>query len=272
MKVSALLLLFAACDPSGTARRAHPGPFPNGPGDTTPDTADSGGDTDPPVDPWASDPTDDAPVLGVDVSRWNGTVDWEAAYTDGVRFAMVKATESDWYQSPTYVDQYDGAHAAGLIRGAYHFAIPDDTDGATQARWFVENGGDWTADGHTLPGVLDIEYNPYGATCYGLSKSAMIAWITDFNEEYIALTGRAPLVYTNQDWWNSCVGSSDLPQTNPLWVAYWSSGDPALPSGWDTYTFWQYTAEGAVDGVEGDVDLNRFPGSTRTLRAFALGE
>jgi GH25 family lysozyme M1 (1,4-beta-N-acetylmuramidase) len=272
MKASALLLCLVACDPSGTARRAHPGPLPDDHEDTAPDTADSAEDTDAPVDPWASDPTDDAPLLGVDVSRWNGTVDWEAAYADGVRFVMVKATESDWYQSPTYQDQYDGAYSAGMIRGAYHFATPDDTDGATQARWFVENGGDWTADGYTLPGVLDIEYNPYGSTCYGLSKSDMIAWITDFNEEYIALTGRAPLVYTNQDWWNSCVGSSDLPQTNPLWVAYWSSGDPALPSGWDTYTFWQYTAEGSVEGVEGDVDLNRFPGSTRALRAFALGE
>jgi GH25 family lysozyme M1 (1,4-beta-N-acetylmuramidase) len=192
----------------------------------------------------------------------------------GVRFAITKATESDYYESVTFVDQYEGAYEAGLIRGAYHFAVPDDSDGATQARWFVENGGDWVADGWTLPGVLDIEYNPYGDDdCYDFSKAEMIAWIEDFRDTYTALTGRPPMVYTNQDWWNRCVGTSSLPDTLPLWVAYWgSSSEPPLPSGWDDYTFWQYTAEGSVDGVSGDVDTNRFPGSERSLRAFALDE
>jgi lysozyme len=70
------------------------------------------------------------------------------------------------------------------------------------------------------------------------------------------------------------VGESDLPDLLPLWVAYWSSSasSPALPSGWDDYTFWQYSAEGSVDGFSGDVDMNRFPGTLRELRAFALDE
>ena len=73
--------------------------------------------------------------------------------------------------------QYDGTYQAGLIRGAYHFALPNDSSGAAQASYFVANGGGWIADGRTLPGASDIEYNPYGAECYGLSQGAMVSWI-----------------------------------------------------------------------------------------------
>jgi len=73
-----------------------------------------------------------------------------------------------------------GAFDAGVIRGAYHFALPDRSTGATQANYFVDHGGGWSADGRTLPGTLDIEYNPYGATCYGLTKAGMSAWIRSF--------------------------------------------------------------------------------------------
>ena len=83
-----------------------------------------------------------------------------------------------------------------MIRGAYHFALPDSSSGAAQADYFAKNGGGWSNDGITLPGALDIEYNPYGATCYGLSASAMVDWIEDFVTSYESATGRWPLIYT----------------------------------------------------------------------------
>jgi len=60
-------------------------------------------------------------------------------------------------------------------------AIPDNSTGAAQADYFVANGGGWTGDGRTLPGMLDIEYNPYGAECYGLTQSQMVSWISSFD-------------------------------------------------------------------------------------------
>ena len=62
-----------------------------------------------------------------------------------------------------------------MVRGAYHFANPRTSSGADQARYFVQNGGAWTADGKTLPGLLDIEFNPYpayGNTCYNMTPGA----------------------------------------------------------------------------------------------------
>ena len=112
---------------------------------------------------------------GLDVSSWQGNVDWTAVWAGGGRFAYVKATESTTYVNPYFTQQYMGAYQVGLVRGAYHFALPDRSSGATQADFFAAHGGAWSADSQTLPGALDIEYNPYGPTCYGLSQSAMAA-------------------------------------------------------------------------------------------------
>jgi GH25 family lysozyme M1 (1,4-beta-N-acetylmuramidase) len=61
------------------------------------------------------------------------------------------------YKSSTFSSQYDGATSAGIIRGGYHFAHPNLSSGATQAKFFVAHGGGWSGDGRTLPGALDIE-------------------------------------------------------------------------------------------------------------------
>ena len=116
-------------------------------------------------------------VEGVDVSSYQRTVGWSGLYQRGVRFAYVKATEGRTYLNPYFHTQYLGAYRAGMSHGAYHFAIPNISSGSTQASYFVAHGGGWTADGRTLPGVLDIEYNPYGSTCYGLSRTKMVSWI-----------------------------------------------------------------------------------------------
>ncbi|KXN91831.1 Lysozyme M1 [Leucoagaricus sp. SymC.cos] len=141
---------------------------------------------------------------GIDISHWQGTVDFNAAKANGVKFVCIKATEGTDYKDPEFSFHYIGATNAGLIRRAYHFARPDVSSGAAQATYFTANGGGWSADGITLPGALDIEYNPYGTTCYGLSQSAMTAWIKDFSNTYLSKTGRYPVIYTTTDWWKTC--------------------------------------------------------------------
>src|SRR5690242_15584804 len=106
-------------------------------------------------------------TYGQDVSSYQGSVNWTAQWNAGSRFAFIKATEGTYYTNPSFAQQYNGSYNVGMIRGSYHFARPDTTSGATQADYFVNHGGGWSADGKTLPGALDIEYNPYGAECYG---------------------------------------------------------------------------------------------------------
>ncbi|AJC59225.1 lysozyme precursor [Streptomyces sp. 769] len=115
----------------------------------------------------------DGRPLGHDVSSHQKHVDWRAARAKGARFVYAKATESDGYRNPYFSAQYDGSRAAGLLRGAYHFAVPSASSGTAQARYFLRHGGHWKADGWTLPPALDIEHNPHDARqpCFGLGRS-----------------------------------------------------------------------------------------------------
>lgn len=204
-------------------------------------------------------------VQGMDVSSYQGNVNWSAAYSSGARFAYIKATEGNYYTNSYFAQQYDGSYNVGMIRGAYHFANPSSSSGANQAQYFVAHGGGWSNDGKTLPGALDIEWDPYGSACYGLSQSSMASWISDFANTYHSLTTRWPVIYTANSWWSQCVGTHlNLTSTDPLWVASYSSSVGTLPYPWTIYTFWQYADTGTFPG-----DQNVFNGSYSRLVALA---
>jgi len=116
--------------------------------------------------------TSGAQPLGMDVSSLQGNVDWATAAANGAKFVYIKSTEATGYVNPYLVSQYTGSYAAGVIRGTYHFALPDRSTGAAQASYFLAHLGGWSPDGKTLPPMLDMEYNPYGATCYGQSPGS----------------------------------------------------------------------------------------------------
>jgi GH25 family lysozyme M1 (1,4-beta-N-acetylmuramidase) len=208
-----------------------------------------------------------AAVLGLDVSDHQPAIDWSTVAADGAQFAYIKATEGTGFVNADFASQYDGAYQAGLIRGAYHFALPNESSGAAQASFFVANGGGWTADGRTLPGVLDIEYNPYGAECYGLSQSAMVSWIASFADAYEALTSAWPVIYTPSKWWAACTGNyGGFAAHDPLWIVNYGTSAGTLPAGWNTYTFWQYASSGTFPG-----DQDIFNGSSSQLQQIATG-
>ncbi|QKW52352.1 lysozyme [Streptomyces buecherae] len=208
-----------------------------------------------------------ASVEGVDVSSHQGSVNWSSLWNNGVRWAYVKATEGMTYENPDFAQQYNGSYNVGMIRGAYHFALPNVSSGAQQANYFASNGGGWSRDGKTLPGALDLEYNPYGATCYGLSQSAMVNWVRDFFNTYKARTGRDAVIYTSTSWWKTCTGNyAGFGNTNPLWVPRYGSSVGELPAGWGFHTMWQYTSSGPIVG-----DHNRFNGAYDRLKALASG-
>lgn len=204
--------------------------------------------------------------VGIDVSSWQGGINWSSVRGAGIEFAWMKATEGLTYKDPTFSANYLNAYHAGVIRGAYHYARPDVSGGAAQASFFASNGGAWSRDNLTLPGVLDIE-----GTCYGYSQAAMRQWVLDFYTTYKARTGRDVVIYTSPSWWNSCTGGwSGMSARSPLWVAHWTSAaSPSIPSGFPYWTVWQYTSTGSVSGVSGNVDRDRFSGDRSRLLALA---
>lgn len=183
--------------------------------------------------------------------------DWPTLVARGDKFIYLKATEGDAIVNPNLVAQWEEAARFGLLAGAYHFARPDSSGGAAQANLLVDSGGGWDAGGASLPGAVDLEPNPFGATCYGLTATRMVAWIKDFSDTYHARTSRWPVIYTPLSWWTQCTGDqASFAATNPLWA---TGPLTDLPHDWTTYTFWQTPDREYFNGTEAD------------LHAFATG-
>lgn len=209
-------------------------------------------------------------VQGMDVSAWQPTVNWAADYSNGARFAYIKATEGVSYRSSTFSSQYSGSYNAGMIRGAYVYAQPSKASGVDTANYFVANGGRWSPDGRTLPPLLDIEYGSAAqGACYGMSASAMVNWISSFTNRMHTLTGVWPAIYTTTNWWSTCTGNSARFGQHPYFVARYtttSSSPGTLGASWGNWTMWQWASSGTFAG-----DQDVFNGNIAQLQAYAMG-
>jgi lysozyme len=195
-------------------------------------------------------------VQGIDVSHFQGTVDWQQVAQGGMSFAFAKATEGITYADPQFATNWAGMQAAGLLRGAYHFFEAND-DAAAQAQHFLATVQLAPGD---LPPVLDVE------TTAGVSNeqiwSGVSAWLQIVEQE----TGRQPILYTSPGFWSS--HQPDLALTRyPLWLADYAT-QPVLPTGWTSWLFWQHSQTGSVAGVAGAVDLDLFSGTLEQLHAL----
>ena len=199
---------------------------------------------------------------GVDVSHWQGNVNWSKVRSDGVTFAFMKATEGTSYTDPSLKANWAGTKSNGIYRGAYHFARPSTGSAAAQARYFVSKVGSFKEKGD-LPPVLDLEVTG------GLGPAALRSWVRTWLETTEQLTGRTPILYFSPYFWIDHMGNATNFTHWPLWIAHYTTGQPLVPGGWKTWTFWQRTSSGSVSGIGGNVDMNRFNGTSAQLAKLA---
>ncbi len=205
-------------------------------------------------------------VPGIDVSHYQAVVDWEAVAGAGELFGYCKATEGTGVVDPYLPGNWSGIKQAGMLRGAYHFFHPDQ-DPTAQANNFIGaltkvNGSATLAPGD-LPPTLDLEVT--GNLAPGDVLAAAATWLG----LVAAATGRTPLLYTFYSFWMTLGNPTALAQY-PLWIArYTSAPSPGVIGGWPTWTFWQYSSSGAVNGIGGTVDMDAFQGTAAALNALA---
>ena len=217
------------------------------------------GDSDP--HDWAGTTPARHQVHGVDVSKWQGPIDWTEAARAGLQFVFVKATEGGDRADPLFADHYDGARRAGLNVGAYHFYY-HCTSAETQARWFIQNVPRRPG---TLPPVLDIEFTPTSPTCRTPpAPEAVRDNIATFQRIVGAHYGTRPVIYTTVDFWEA----NDLGRLNEEFWLRSVAGHPRETYPGASWHFWQYTGTGRVPGVATDVDLNAFRGSAGEWQAW----
>lgn len=202
-----------------------------------------------------------AHLPGIDVSNYQGNVNWTSVKGAGISFAIAKATEGTTF-TDAYINQnIAGMKKAGIVPGAYHFAHPG-TDATTQANHFTSvvkaaNGGTFSG---LLQLVLDLEVTD------GTSPSHVFAWTQTFVARVEAVTGRPCIIYTGFYFWRDSVGNPDNNLNCPLWLAAYvpeSETASLTPQAWAGvgWAFWQYTDAGSVSGVSGNVDRDYFRNS-----------
>lgn len=205
----------------------------------------------------------DFPIHGIDVSKYQGDVDWPTVAQSGVKFAWIKATEGGDVVDPKFQANWEGAKAAGVARGAYHFMYwcrpPIE-----QVQWFEQNA---PVEAEALPPVLDVEATPDSKTCRRhLQREPTLAEMKVMLDEMERFYGRKPIIYTSVDFYEAILSDGAF-SDYPLWVRS-TKHYPSVRYGTRPWTIWQYQADGHLDGVDGHVDRNAFNGTRAQWQAF----
>jgi len=205
-------------------------------------------------------------VPGIDVSKWQGDIDWAAVASTKVRFVIMRATIGNTASTarsvdPRYEEYLAGATANGLVVGAYHRANVGRADGdaTREANFFVDTAQ--IAAGDVLP-VLDIEET------YGLTVAEMRDWVRAWVRRVYTRTGVRAMIYSSPSFWRTSLGDTTwfADHGYPLWIADWRGRSapevPAANWGGRGWTYWQWTSTGTVSGITTNVDRDRFNGSS----------
>ncbi|MEM9222877.1 MAG: GH25 family lysozyme [Pseudomonadota bacterium] len=197
-------------------------------------------------------------VRGIDVSHYQGEVNWADVARDGIQFAFIKATDGASIVDPNFRTNWANARSAGILCGAYHFLRPN-TDGKEQGEHFASLVGPSRG---SLPPALDIEVTE------GVEPQAVEQAIIDWIGAVKKTTDVRPVLYTSPAFWTDHVGADF--QSYPLWLACYDK-EPKMPAHWPQWTFWQHSQSGRVAGVSGQVDLNVFRSTFADLKALCIG-
>lgn len=209
-----------------------------------------------------------AQITGIDVSQFQGVIDWDALKANGVKFAIIRAGYGGGGRDSQFTRNWSEAKRVGIIRQAYHFAYPGRSTGSQQAREFMNIVGKLDA-GDSLS--LDME----DEIVYGrMLVPSDVDWAKEFLETCRGITdGVNPLLYLNSslkgrfDW-------SPISKANyGLWIANYgsNSGQPSSqspdPAPWPFWAIWQYTSKGSVGGLS-PLDMDIFSGDEAALRKY----
>jgi GH25 family lysozyme M1 (1,4-beta-N-acetylmuramidase) len=183
---------------------------------------------------------------GIDVSKWQGSINWQEAKAEGVEFAILR--EGYGKESATQVDKqfennYSGAKSAGVPVGVYHYSYADSTnDAVLEAQFCLKN----------IKGK-QLEY----PVCFDIEDSEMLVLSNQQRTdicisfcETIEAAGYYAMIYCNLDWYKNKLISEQLKDYD-LWIAQWNVQDPTVDCG-----MWQKSSTGSISGINGNVDLN----------------
>lgn len=199
-------------------------------------------------------------ATGIDVSRYQGTIDWLKVKSQGVAFAFIKATEGADYVDPTCVPNVKNAKIQNILTGIYHFYLPGVSP-LDQAKNVLAI---WKTTMPEMPIVVDLEKAPTVVTGF---RTDVQLFVDTLDSE----TKKPPIIYTNNYFWKTYLAGTNL-KRNPLWIANYTTGSqPLIPTDFSNWLFWQWTnkGDGSKYGVQSpDLDLDWFNGTIDQLKTL----
>jgi lysozyme len=191
---------------------------------------------------------------GIDVSKYQGQIDWPRVKAAGIVFAFARVSDGVAVLDERFADNYVAMKQQGIRRGAYQYfrASADPLEQADLLVTTVRRFGR-----PDLPLVADVE------TDDGQPPEVVRANLKRWLRRVERRTHRRPMIYAPP---SVGVLLARRFRGYRLWVAHYEAECPTLPDGWRRWTFWQHSAHGHVDGINGDVDLDHFAGPMRKLR------
>src|SRR5271166_5616770 len=198
----------------------------------------------------------DYPIHGIDVSKFQGDIDWSQVAGSGVKFAWIKATEGGDHLDDRFQANWTAAKEAGVPRGAYHFVYWCRPPLEEMA--FFEQTAPVEPD--ALPPVLDVEATPTSKTCHRhLTQEGATADMRVMLEEMERHYGKRPIIYTTVDFYEAILSGGALSDYS-IWVRS-TKYHPAVRYGSRAWHFWQYQSDGRIPGIGGNVDRDAFYGT-----------
>ncbi len=207
----------------------------------------------------------DYAVHGIDVSKYQGLVDWSRVKQAGVRFAWIKASEGGDHVDERFAENWANSREAGVRHGAYHFVY--------WCRPWQEEIGFFErvapVEPDALPPVLDVEATPTSRSCKKhLHREETLAEMRAMLEEMEHHFGKKPVIYTTVDFYAAIVAGAL--EDYPIWVRS-TKYFPAVKYPNRKWHFWQYQSDGHVDGINAKVDRNAFFGTAEQWQDFTRG-
>ncbi len=205
----------------------------------------------------------DYPIHGIDVSKFQGDIDWNKVADSGVKFAWIKATEGGDRADERFQANWIGAKAAGVPHGAYHFVYWCRPP-LEEISWFEQNA---PVEDDALPPVLDVEATPTSPTCHRhLTQEAAIADMKVMLAEMERHYGKRPIIYTTVDFYEAILSDGAF-MDYPIWVRS-TKYPPAVKYGPRAWHFWQYQSDAWVPGIGTRVDRDAFYGTGEQWEEF----
>jgi len=198
-------------------------------------------------------------IAGVDVSRWQGTMDWRACKAAGNVFAWIKASEGTTWTDTKYAENVRGAAAAGIAWGPYHYYI-NAYDPVEQAKQFARTVLNNSTTNWALPPAIDLEDTK---TALNVERLETFVGLV---AEYLG----TPIIYT-ANWWVAQQDHIRWLGNFPLWVAHYGVSLPKVPEPWSDWTVWQWASRGTgpAHGAQSEyIDRNVYRGALTDLMAL----